>query len=282
MIMKYVLLFNLLWATMLQGQSDYQAACNRLKTIAFDRPFQLDQIEEQLARIAKILPTINEDALQRCSCADTLWTAVWRDRRHFANAGGNGSLDTTTYLRFLAGKIDSLQLNATFRLQSATNLQDSLHLVLQSIAIKDAKKEDPEYSNFQFYYFTGAEMAFLKGNRERLRDQYLRIFDAPNTTDMLRDRILLTFFNSDASIETAILDRIVDYQKSKLFYRMLGILRTSGTNKSAIFLLDMLKNTACSTQEKDSILQAIHGIKKRKQLTNKTQREFEQYLAESK
>lgn len=280
--MKYVLLLNLLFATILHGQSDYQMACNTLKTVAFDRPFHLDQIEAQLARIAKIAPTVSEDVLQRCNCADTLWTAAWYDRRRFVHTGTNAALDTTTYLRFLAGKIDSLQLNATFRQQHAANLQDSLHLVLQSIALKDAKKENPAFSTFQFYYFTGAEMAFLNANRERLRDQYFKIFDAPNTTDMLRDRILLTFFNSDASIETAILDRIVDYQKSKLFYRMLGILRTSGTNRSATFLLDMLKNTACSAQEKDSILQAIHGMKKRKQLTNKTQREFENYLADSK
>lgn len=280
--MKYVLLLNLLLATMLHGQSDYQAACQTLKTVAFDRPFDLNQIEQQLTRMSRLLPALDKDAFTQCNCVDTLWKAAWYDHRRFANAGDNASLDTTTYLRFLAGKIDSMQLNVAFRLNQATSLKDSLQYVLHSMAVKDAKKENPEYSLQQFYYFTEAEMAFLKTKRERLRGLLFKVFDDKSSSDVLRDRIILVFFNYDASIEQDILDRIVSYQKSKIFYRMLGVLRTSGTNTSATFLLDMVKHSACSAQEKDSILQAIHGIKKRKQLTNKTQREFEQYLADSK
>ncbi len=279
--MKYALLL-LLCATALHGQSDYQVACGALKNVAYNRPFNLTQIEQQLSRTADVLATVDKNTLLQCNCADTLWNAAWHDHRRFATPDPGVPFDTLSYLRFLAGKIDSIQLNVAFGLHQVRSLQDSLNYVLQSIAAKDAKKENPAFSSLQFYYFTGAEMAFLTANRDRLRDQYLNIFDAPNTTDMLRDRILLTFFNSDASIEPAILDRISDYQKSKLFYRMLGVLRTSGTNRSATFLLDLVKNTACSAQEKDSIIQAIHGIKKRKQLTNKTQREFENYLTESK
>ena len=114
-----------------------------------------------------------------------------------------------------------------------------------------------------------------------LKETYLKIFDDTTNYEELRDRVLSSFFNSNEIIENEILKRIDDYTGQRYFYRMLGILRTSGTEKSVNHLIDMMKVNDFNLNVQKSILQTIYGITDREKMRRKYRKKLENYLKET-
>jgi SOS response regulatory protein OraA/RecX len=63
---------------------------------------------------------------------------------------------------------------------------------------------------------------------------------------------------------------------------MLGILRTSGTNKSVEHLTDLLKEKKFDMDDTKSILLAIYEISDREKIKRKVRKDFEKYLIENR
>jgi len=90
------------------------------------------------------------------------------------------------------------------------------------------------------------------------------------------------FFGAEGEIiENEILKRIDDYTGQRYFYRMLGILRTSGTEKSVNHLIDMMKVNDFNLNVQKSILQTIYGITDREKMRRKYRKKLENYLKET-
>ena len=62
---------------------------------------------------------------------------------------------------------------------------------------------------------------------------------------------------------------------------MLGILRTSGTEKSVNHLIDMMKVNDFNLNVQKSILQTIYGITDREKMRRKYRKKLENYLKET-
>lgn len=131
-----------------------------------------------------------------------------------------------------------------------------------------------------FKYCNNAEATFLKQYKYKLKNEYFKIFDDTTNSIGYRDIIITSFFYSNASIETDILKRIPDNLDGKFFYRMLGILRTSGTTESVEYLTSLLKTNSFNLNEQKSILQVIYGIMDREKVKRKTRKKFNEVLVQ--
>ena len=93
--------------------------------------------------------------------------------------------------------------------------------------------------------------------------------------------MLLAFFNSDERIEDDILNRIKKHKNDRHFYRMIGILRTSGSEKSVNYFIDLLQANEFDSEKTKIILQIVQNIVNTKKIKRKTRRKFENYLDET-
>lgn len=181
----------------------------------------------------------------------------------------------------LSSKLDIANLQEEFRFAKLKTLIDSLNFVFDRMKLKDEKRNSPEHNWQNFYHCIEAESGFLKANKYNLKDIYFQIFDDTTNYEELRDRVLTSYFYSDETIEIEILNRIDDYIGQRYFYRMLGILRTSGTQKGMNHLVGMMKVSEFDLNVQKSILQTIYGITDRNKIKRKYRKNLENYLRET-
>lgn len=120
----------------------------------------------------------------------------------------------------------------------------------------------------------------MKKNRYRLQDEFFKIFDDITYSASLRDGILVAYFYSNQELESEILKRI--NPENQFFYRMTGMLRTSGGEKSINYLLNLLKNNDCDLNTKKSLLHTIYDITDRVTINNETATSLEIFLKVSR
>lgn len=191
-------------------------------------------------------------------------------------------LDTVAYLRGLVAEVDIMNLSHEFNLYQFETLEDSFHYVMERMRAKDERRHVPEYNWMKFYHCIEAESSFFKDHKYRLLPAYLGILDDESQPFEIKDRILTSFFYSDEPVEEIILARIDAYVGDRLFYRMLGILRTSGTSRSVEHLTGLLEANSFDLNTTKLVLQAIYGITDRRKVERKARKQFENYLEETR
>lgn len=275
------ILLSIFWIGQLTGQSEYEKLCAKVKIASFYKEFDHKVIEKKSNELIAKMGTMSEIEFRSCNCADTLWVSLLKDRRRFISYTHSIELDTNSYLRMLSSRFDIENLSQEFRFANLKTLQDSLNFVLNRMKQKDEKRNNPKHNWQNFYHCIEAEAEFLENKKYELKETYLKIFDDTTNYEELRDRVLSSFFNSDEIIENEILKRIDDYTGQRYFYRMLGILRTSGTEKSVNHLIDMMKVNDFNLNVQKSILQTIYGITDREKMRRKYRKKLENYLKET-
>ena len=263
------------------SQSKYEIACWQLDKAAFQDSFVISKVDLCLDQLLTLMDTLSEEEIRVCNCADSIWISVLKDRRRFISKTDSQEMDTNGYLRKLPIRLDVSNLKQEFRLQNLATLQDSLSYIISRLAYKDKRRNTPENNWQNFYHCLEAEMQFFDEYKYRLEDTYFQIFDDTSKSYELRDMILISFFHSNPSIEHEILSRIESYIGERYFYRMLGILSTSGTDESVYFLINMMQQHQFDLNTQKSILQTIYGITDRLKVKRKTRKHFEQFLEES-
>lgn len=94
--------------------------------------------------------------------------------------------------------------------------------------------------------------------------------------------MLCSLFDSKQFIEEEIIKRMSKEDNYKFFYRMLGILTTSGSNKSIKYLSNHLKTHKLELKETELILRAIYEIKSNKRIDEPIWTSFKNFLKDSK
>ncbi|MEP7195548.1 MAG: hypothetical protein ABI851_03455 [Saprospiraceae bacterium] len=275
-----IILISVFCTVQLIGQTQYKTLCSELKIAAFNEEFNYNKIENKYNELIAKMDSVSETEFEKCNCADTLWLSLLRDTRSIIINTHSIELDANSYLRILSSRMDIQNLAQEFRYAQLKTLQDSLDFVLFRMKQKDYKRNNPQYNWQNFYHCIEAETNFLEENKYELKDTYFKIFDDSTNYEDLRDRVLLSFFNSDKTIEIEIINRIGDYINQGYFDRMLGILRTSGTEKSVNYLIEMMKVNNFDLNVQESILQTIYGITDREKIKSKYRKKLENYLKE--
>lgn len=262
-------------------QTGYENLCIKIKEMSFSNQFNHQKIELKVKKLISIMGSLTREEFESCNCADTMWIALLHDKRNFYSYTHSIKLDTHSYLRELPSRIDIENLNQEFRFAHLYTLHDSLNYVLSRLKKKEDKRNISEYNWQNFYHCIEAEVQFLNENKYKLKEYYFRIFDDTSYTKDIRDIVLASFFNSDEAIEFEILNRIGNYKDQNFFYRMLGILSTSGTEKSVNYLVKSLKENKYNLNDKKIILQVIYELIDRKKIQKESRINFEKYLRET-
>lgn len=281
MKIAWQILMIIVWTSPLAGQTQYEVACEALKRVSFYDEFNYDVIASKSVELFTLMDSITENELKECNCADTLWIASLKDRRNFISYRHSVEIDTSTYLRMLSSKLDVANLKQEFRLREFKTLQDSFNYVLTRMKEKEDKRNTPKYNWQNFYHCIEAESYFLKNHRYDLTESYFKIFDDTINSPELRSQMLYAYFNSNESIEEAILSRIESYVAHRVFYLMLGVLGTSGTEKSIDFLIQMMRKNNFELNKQKVILQAIYGITDREKISKSVTKRLKNYLEET-
>lgn len=263
------------------SQSDYERSCNELIQAGYFEPFDFDNVELKLNEVFSSIKESSTAELENCNCADSVWIVHLTDSRTFERYTHSTKRDTGFFIRNLSTQLDAKILEKEFDLNKIVTSVDSFQYVLKRLALKSERRNNPEYNWMNFYHCVDAENIFLKEYKYKLKDQYFEIFDNEQADEEIRDLIITAYFYSESSIEDEILSRIDSYINERYFYRMLGILRTSGTDKSVDHLLVILEENDFEINEVKSILQSIYGISDRIKIKKKTETRFDNYLSNS-
>lgn len=265
----------------LPGQTHYETLCDELRTVAFEDDFDKEKIDHKLEELTTVMDSVSRDEYGRCNCADTVWVSFLKSNIKPIKITHSSKLTRRSYLRRLPTKLDFKNLELELKFMDLKTLHDSLEFVIDRMMKKDANRHNPKHNWQKFYHTVEAELDFLKNNCFKLKETYFKIFDNTRNSEFLRDRILLSFFDANENIENEILSRMNDYLGHQYFFRMLGILRRSGTEKSIDFLLGLMKDNEFDLNDKKSILQTIYWITDNKKVKRRTRKRFEHYLKET-
>lgn len=266
----------------LVAQAPYEEACQKLRKVAYHDEFSFDVIDNHFNELVNHMNTIPEEVYQSCNCADSIWIAHLKDTRRHGRYTHSMHKDTGSYLRMLSSRLDIENLKQEFRFTQSKALLDSFDYVIDRMRQKDLIRHTPPLNWQNYYHCIEAENEFLKANKYTLKEKYFDLFDDENIDEEIRDRLITSYFYSNESIEADILNRIEFYIEEKYFYRMLGILRTSGTEKSVEYLTKMMRDHNFHINDSKAILQAIYGITDRHQIKKKIDNKFQEYLATTK
>ncbi|MBL7824113.1 MAG: hypothetical protein JNK69_11965 [Saprospiraceae bacterium] len=258
-------------------------ACKELKKVSFFENYDYKKIQKTTKEFYLILLQSPKESYNKCNCADTLWLALLNDPRPLTSCThcelGENRGD---YLRYLVLLIDEYNLEVEFSIQCLPTLLDSFNYVIQRVEIKNIKRETSKDSWRTFYHCIEAETNFLKEKSQFLFKTYLKYFDDTTNNEYNRDLMLCSLFDSKQFIEEEIIKRMSKEDNYKFFYRMLGILTTSGSNKSIKYLSNHLKTHKLELKETELILRAIYEIKSNKRIDEPIWTSFKNFLKDSK
>lgn len=278
--MRFLIIILFLYAfTPLVGQDSYQTTCNHLIQTAFHDPFDFEKID---AALDKTIIKLNESdyaELNAFNCVDSVWVANLKDMRRFTKYTHSTKRDTAGCLRSLSAKLDIAQLNHELKFQEISRLPDSLNYVLEKIILKKTKRQTPPNNWMTFYHCIDAEAKFLKEHVSILKEKYWEIFDNKENNEAIREMMLLSMPHANKTIEDEVLTRLPNNIDELYFYRMLGILMYSGTEKSMNQLIQLMDTNEFSLNKKKAILQTIYKISDRIKVKRKTRKNFENYLS---
>ena len=256
--MKPLLITLIFSPLLIFGQYDYKNECSKLIELAYYQELKIDKIENQFTILGE---TIDKNNIQTCNCADSIWIELRRDKRNFPRWTHSIKLDTSSYLHHLVIRVDSLILNREFKDLSFTSNVDSFNYVINRVLTKRlrSRKSKPEIE--KFFHCIDPESIYLKKNRLDLLSNYLVVFDDKKQDLYIRDLILNSLFYSNNCVEDEILKRIDKVEEWRFFYRMVGILRTSGGMESINYFNSIIPKIKEEDKVK-AIVTAVYTILK--------------------
>jgi hypothetical protein len=265
-------------ALIIRFQNSYSYKCKKLKSSAFNEAFNPTIINEKFEELSLSLDNITQEEFNNCNCADIIWSELLKDKRHFSGYFQYTTEGPSWFLRDLPTRIERMNLKTEFRLNSIHTLQDSFTYVVNRFISKQNKRCD----YYNLYSCIEVESEFLRENRYRLQKEYFTYFDDTSHSVEIRDHILRSLFDSGKEIENEILKRISNYLQDDIFYRMLGILRTSGSDRSVQYLTMILENKVFNLKQKKLIIDAIIQIIERGKVNDSSKNRFNKLIKDSK
>ncbi len=257
-------------------------ACEKLKKVAFKDNYDFEKIKKVTSEFRDTLFHCSNDTYIKCNCADILWNELLRDKDALTTCDhcslGENRGD---YLSYLVTLIDEYNLEYEFSREHLSTGRDSFDFVMKRLESKRVRRERSKDSWKTFYHIINPEANFLKDKRLALAETYLKYFDDTSNTEYNRDLMLTSLFETNESIETEIIKRMSNQSNNKYFWRMIGILSTSGSNNSIRYLTSYLKNKKLEPKELTLILRVIYEIKSSKNIEDGTWNSFKQLLKNS-
>lgn len=258
-------------------QTSYSYQCKRLKSLAFHEKFHLTMIDAKLEELSVKLDNITKEEFNSCNCANVIWSEFQKDKRRFSNYSQFTTQYPFRYLRNLPIRIERMNLKTEFRLNSIHSLQDSFTYVINRFISKQNKRHD----YYNSYPCIEVESEFLRDNRNRLQKEYFIYLDDTSHSLEIRDHIIRSLFDSSDEIENEILNRISNYLHQDIFSRMLGFLRTSGSDRTVQYLVMLLENKELNLEQKKLIIDAIIQIIERGKVKVSTNNKFYKLIKDS-
>ena len=277
-----IILLNLfLLSITIYGQSHYQKECADLVKITFNQKLiEVSKIENQISELNSAIKYSSENNLNECNCADSVWIAKINDTRNF-HPCRHCSFDTTSYLRNLISRVDSLILDKEFSNYNLNTKRDSFNYVVKRFYLKKERREKDEKEFMNFYHCIDPEVLFLKSQSKFLYPVYLDFFDDKNKDYDLRDILLSSTFAFDEKLEEEILNRIISIEDKRFYYRMIGILSGIGGQKSIEYFCKVLSNSTYDEKDLNLLINSSYIIIRRTK-ENTYRQKFENVLRNRK
>lgn len=258
-------------------QNKLLKACEKLKKVAFKDNYDFEKIKRVTSEFRDTLFSCSNDTYIKCNCADILWTELLNDKDGLiicphCRFGENRS----DYLSYLVTLIDEYNLEYEFSREHLSTVRDSFYFVMKRLESKRVRRESSKESWKTFYHIINPEAKFLKDKRLALAETYLKYFDDTSNTEYNRDLMLTSLFETNEFVETEIIKRMSNQSNTKYFWRMIGILRTSGSKNSIEYLTAYLQNQKLELKELTLILSVIYEIKSSKIIDDGTWNSFKQ------
>jgi hypothetical protein len=258
-------------------QNKLLKACEKLKKVAFKDNYNYENIKKATSEYRDTLFHSTNDTYIKCNCADIFWIELLNDKESLTTCDhcslGENRGD---YLHYLVTLIDEYNLEYEFSILHLRTAKDSFDYVMKRIEFKRLRREMSKNNWRTFYHIINPEANFLKDKRWTLTETYLKYFDDTSNTEYNRDLMLTSFFETDESIEPEMIKRMSNQNNNKYFWRMVGILGTSGSNNSIRYLTSYLQNQKLELKELTIILSVIYEIKSSKIIEDGTWNSFKQ------
>ncbi len=272
-----VALLFLFTTTTIKAQTDLQTQCQVLVSTAYDGAVERGRIDVELEKLFDIMHVSTFEELMMCNCADSLWIRDRKDQRKIQRFATHIYTDGT-FLRMLSSRVDIEYLNQLLRLTGLNTLNDSLQFIIGRLDYK-AKRRKDGINNF--YHCVEAEAGFIKRFKYELLDEFSFLINGDLISEDQEDVIFLAMFNSKMAIEDWIFNNVDTNKIDAHKHRIMGVLRTSGGDRSAKYLLKKL-HSENDLKEIKIILLAIYGIMDRETTKKRTNRKILTYLRETK